>query len=119
MTPGSRDRERRRRMENRWEVEKLWALVPKKIAFRMRILDEVTDKRIDRLTIYLLESEASELRDSLDALLERARANRSLSGDHEHVPSLDFEDEVTVCLYDPENLELLNERSRRLIREGS
>lgn len=74
----------------------------------MRILDQSDDKSLSRVTLYLLTSEAEELRDSLNSLLER-------SSHHEHTPSADYTKEVTVTLYDVNNLESFDDRSRRLI----
>ena len=76
----------------------------------MRILDEDTDRSITTIVLYLERSEAEELRDSLNLLLEDS------SQRHEHVSSEDNRREVTVCIYDPDNLEGLNERSKTLIQ---
>jgi len=75
----------------------------------MRLLDEDTDKAVDRVTIYLTQSEAEELRDSLLALLKEPRGN------HSHVPSGDFQKEITVCIYSEDALSSFNERSQKLI----
>jgi hypothetical protein len=76
----------------------------------MRILDEDTDRSIQTIVLYLTKSEAEELRDSLNLLLEDSSLR------HEHVSSADNRREVTVCIYDPDNLEGLNERSKTLIQ---
>ena len=75
----------------------------------MRILNEKTDEAISHITLYLTLSEASELRDSLEALITNPL------GRHEHIPSDDYSKEITVCLYDLNVLDNFNERSRRLI----
>ena len=61
----------------------------------MRILNEDNNKPIERVTLYLTLAEAAELRDSIEALLSNP------VGRHEHIPSSDFSQEVTVCIYDP------------------
>ena len=78
----------------------------------MRILDEVTDQSLSAIAIYLTTSEAEELRDSLEQLLKNWESR------HEHVSSSDYKRQITVCIYDPENLEGFDERSKRLITEN-
>jgi hypothetical protein len=77
----------------------------------MRILDEETDRSLNRATLYLTIAEASELRDSLDALIG------DCLGRHEHIPSSDYSKEVTVCIYDMNDLNDFNERSKQLITQ--
>jgi hypothetical protein len=36
---------------------------------------------------------------------------------HEHVSSSDYKKQITVCIYDAENLEGFDERSKQLINE--
>ncbi len=76
----------------------------------MRILDMKRDCKLDDVTLYLARSEAEELRDSLVALL------RDPYG-HQHMPSQDFEKEITICLYDPDSPPdpSFDERSKKLI----
>jgi hypothetical protein len=76
----------------------------------MRILNTITDKKIDNITIYLTNSEAQELLDSLEAIISEPKH-------HSHIPSEDFMKEITVCIYDPNNLSGFNERSKKLILE--
>lgn len=80
----------------------------------MRILDEESDKALQKVTLYLTQAEAKELHDSLEALLAAAEAGR-----HEHIPDADFSKELTVCIYDPNETALFNQRSRRLIVEDA
>lgn len=77
----------------------------------MRILDEEADRAISMVTLFLTKSEASELRDSLKALLERNGVG------HEHVDSEDFQKEITVAVYDDDDVTQFDQRSQRLIRE--
>lgn len=64
----------------------------------MRILEESSDKSVNNIILYLTASEASEMRDGLDELLEKPLNN------HVHVSNKDFTKEVTICIYDTENL---------------
>jgi hypothetical protein len=75
----------------------------------MRILDEDNDKSLDRVTLYLTNSEASELRDALETLLTDS-SNR-----HEHIPDAEYKKELTVCIYDQNILNQFNERSKKII----
>lgn len=54
-----------------------------------------TREQWDRVVIHLKRSEAGELRDALNAILLSEKANR-----HEHVPSVDFQREITLLLTD-------------------
>ena len=76
----------------------------------MRILDEIPDNELRKIVLYLTHFEAAELRDSLDDLLKK---NVKV---HAHVPSEDFEKEITVCIYDVVDLNGFNERSINLIK---
>lgn len=75
----------------------------------MRILDQISDKSLDNIALYLTFSQASELRDSLNELLKNPLNN------HAHIPNEDFQKEITVCVYDQNKLEDFNERSINLI----
>jgi hypothetical protein len=79
----------------------------------MRILDEDKDQKVDRVTLYLTQSEAGELRDSLESILENPKDN------HAHVSSADYQKEITVVVYDHNDtiLQGFGERSKKLILE--
>ena len=74
----------------------------------MRILDE-SSKSLENIILYLTYSEASELKDGLDDLLKKPLNN------HIHVSNENFQKEITVCIYDKDNLKGFNERSIDLI----
>ena len=76
----------------------------------MRILDQNADKSLNDILIYLTYDEALELKSSLDDLLERP------SNNHSHISSKDYSKELTVCIYDENNLTGFNERSTTLIK---
>ncbi len=75
----------------------------------MRILDETSDKSLENTTLYLTFMEASHLRDSLNQLLKEPLNN------HAHISSEDYQKEITVCIYDVNNLQGFSERSKNLI----
>ena len=75
----------------------------------MRILDNESDRKLNRITIYLTVLEAQEMRDSLASLL----SNKATQ--HEHVSNEDFQKEVTITIYDSHSIESYDQRSRRLI----
>lgn len=75
----------------------------------MRILDEISDKSLKNVILYLTSSEASELRDSLDDILNKPWNN------HAHISDENFQKEIIVCIYDMDNLKGFNERSMDLI----
>jgi hypothetical protein len=78
----------------------------------MRFLDDDRDLALSRATIYLTKDEATQLRDTLTVLLAGGHQ-------HEHVSSDDFQKEITICIYDPLDLDGLDERSRRLIERDN
>ena len=74
----------------------------------MRLLDATTSTRLTSVGLYLGPAEAQELKDALDQLL----SNRELH--HLHISADDYQEEITVSLYDDKNLSGYDERSRRL-----
>lgn len=79
----------------------------------MRILDEDSKKALTAVTLYLTKPEAEELKDSIEALLSDPARQ------HEHVSDAEYKTEVTVCIYDPANLEQLDKRSQVIINDGT
>jgi len=77
----------------------------------MRILNLDTNEKINQATIYLTNSEAKELKDSLDNLLED-------NSRHEHISDDSYQTEITVCIYEKENLGEFDARSRKLILDN-
>ena len=58
----------------------------------MRIVDEISDKSLENVVLYLTVSEALELKDSLEDLLEKPINN------HIHISDESFQKEITVCV---------------------
>ena len=77
----------------------------------MRLLDDDADRKLDRVTLFLTLDEPNGLKDSLEGLIQRP------NGNHAHVSTRDFRKEITVSVYDENQLDGLSERSKRLIRE--
>jgi len=78
----------------------------------MRILDEKRDHATERVTLFLTRSEAAEMRDMLEALL-----NGEVD-QHVHVSDVAFEREVTIAIYDESDLSFFDERAKKLIQTG-
>jgi hypothetical protein len=78
----------------------------------MRIYNEDTDKKVNKVILYLTPDEAQELKDSLELII-----NNNEKHNHEHVADRedDFKREITVCIYREDNLSSFDERSRKLI----
>lgn len=78
----------------------------------MRIYNIDSDKKINKVILYLTDEEAQEMKDSLELLI-----NNNAKHHHEHIPdrSDDFKREITVCIYKEDNLSSFDERSRKLI----
>jgi hypothetical protein len=77
----------------------------------MRILNLDTNEKINQATIYLTNSEAKELKDSLENLLEN-------NSHHEHISDNSFQTEITVCIYEKDNIGKFDARSRKLILDN-
>ena len=78
----------------------------------MRIYNEDTDKKVNKVILYLTPDEAQELKDSLELII-----NNNEKRHHEHIPDRedDFKREITVCIYRKDNLSNFDERSKKLI----
>jgi hypothetical protein len=76
----------------------------------MRIYNLDSDKKVNKVIIYLTPDEAQEMRDSLELLINNKEKHH-----HEHIPDSDFKREITVCIYTECNISSFDERSRRLI----
>ena len=77
----------------------------------MRILDDESDKKLDNVSIFLTAEEARQLRSYLDQLLKNPKAH------HSHLSSTDYQKEITICVYDMENLNSFDQRTKKLLKE--
>lgn len=78
----------------------------------MKIYDEDTDKKVNRVIFYLTPDEALELKDSIELIM-----NNNEKHHHEHLPDKEdnFKREITVCIYKKHDLSSFDERSKKLI----
>jgi hypothetical protein len=76
----------------------------------MRILNEDSNKSMKNALLLLTVQEASELRDDLERLI-----SQKIFNDHSHINDSDYEHELTIALYNPDNIEEFNERTKKLI----
>lgn len=77
----------------------------------MRILDEGSDKKLDNVSIFLTKAEAYQFISYLSQLLDNPKLH------HAHLSSSDYKKEITVCIYDNENLKDFHSRAIKLIKE--
>lgn len=75
----------------------------------MRIYNVETDKKANKIVLYLTRNEAEEMKNSLEAMLVDERHH------HEHISDSNYEKEITVCIYREDNLSGFDERSKKLI----
>ena len=77
----------------------------------MRILDQDTNKPLERIIVYLTLAEAREMNDKIESLLASDGVH------HEHVPSDNYQKEITLTIYENRPIESFDERSRQLIKD--
>lgn len=77
---------------------------------QMRILNQDENKSIKNVLLMLTDEEAAELRDDLDRLL-----SKKVSNDHSHINNLEYTHELSIALYDANNIEEFDERTKKLI----
>ena len=80
----------------------------------MRILNVNNDTAAKNVILYLKVEEAKELYDSIGMLLDKIDFNN-----HVHIDDSSYEHEVTVVLYDEQQMDSLSERSKRIILEDN
>lgn len=78
----------------------------------MRILNEDNNKSMKNALLLLTVQEASELRDDLERLI-----SQKIFNDHSHINDSDYEHALTIALYNPDNIEEFNERTKKLISQ--
>jgi len=77
----------------------------------MRILDIDSNKKIDNIMILLTKKEIIQLLGYSKQLIDNP------SADHHHLSSDDYQNEITICIYDHENIDNFNPRVQKLIRD--
>ena len=78
----------------------------------MRIFDQENDKALKSVILYLKLEEAKELLNDLKDAVEKNDVNF-----HAHVNDDEYAHEITLLIYDEKNIEPLNERSKKLIKQ--
>ena len=81
----------------------------------MRISNDITDEKLDQITVFLTKTEALQLKAYLEDFLNRS-ADKGL---HFHLSAEDHQKEITICIYNPENIEMLHPRAQKLILEDT
>lgn len=76
----------------------------------MRILNEDSNKSMKNALLLLTVQEASELMGDLERLI-----SQKIFNDHSHINDSNYEHELTIALYNPENIEEFNDRTKKLI----
>ena len=76
----------------------------------MRIYNVDTDKKVNKVILYLTQDEMKELKDSIDLILKNNKKHH-----HEHIPDGNYKKEITVCMYKEGDLSNFDDRSKKLI----
>ncbi len=76
----------------------------------MRILNQDDNKSIRNVLLMLTVKEAAELKDDLERLLSKKVLN-----DHSHINDSEYIHELSLALYDTNNIGEFNERTKKLI----
>ena len=77
----------------------------------MRILNDELDKKLDNVSVFLTKVEILQLRGYLNQLLDNPKLQ------HVHLSSEDYQKEITICIYDENDLEGFHPRAIKLIKE--
>lgn len=80
--------------------------------YKMYILNEESEQKLDCITLLLTKNELTQLGGYIKQLLEKTP-----SSDHYHLTNEDYQKEITICVYDPEDIENFNSRIRNLIKK--
>ena len=78
----------------------------------MYILNDDLDSKLDRITIFLNKKEIQQLIGYAKQLLEKAP-----SSEHYHLSSEDYQKEITIWMYDSENIENFSTKIQKFIKE--
>jgi len=78
----------------------------------MRILNQGEDKSLNKVLLLLTIDEAIELRDELERLLLQKNIN-----DHGHINDANYAKELTLSLYEQNNISGFQKRIQKLIIE--
>lgn len=76
----------------------------------MRIYNLDSEKKVNKIIIYLTPDEAQEMKYALEQII-----NDSKKYHHKHILDSDYKREITLCIYKEDNLSSFDERSKKLI----
>ncbi|TKG92988.1 hypothetical protein EYV94_18630 [Puteibacter caeruleilacunae] len=76
----------------------------------MRLFDQEKETLINDLLILLTIDEALELKCELERLIQQQKTD-----DHGHINNEDYTKEITVSVYDPNNIDNFSRRIKNLI----
>jgi hypothetical protein len=76
----------------------------------MRIYNLDSEKKANNVILYLTPDEAQEMKHALEQLISDSKKQH-----HQHICDSEYKREVTVCIYEEDNLSNFDERSKKLI----
>ena len=76
----------------------------------MRILNDESDKKVNKVILYLTPDEAQEMKHALEQVISDSKKYH-----HKHILDSEYKREITVCIYKEDNLSSFDERSKKLI----
>ena len=79
----------------------------------MRLLDVDTDRAISNICVYLTPAEAKEMLGSLEELVGSPETH------HFHLDDAEYKHEISIAVYSDQNMSQFDERSKRLIVDGT
>ena len=77
----------------------------------MRILEQDSNSLLEKIIIYLTKDEAVELSNDLIALIKSPNY-------HSHISSNDYKNEITICIYNENELSEFNDVSKKITRNN-
>lgn len=92
-------------------LDDIFQCITKHKVIDMRIFNDLSNQKLDEITILLTKNEVTHLIGYLEQL------NPEDSADHFHLMSEDYQKEITICLYIPKNTKNFNSRYQKLILE--
>ena len=75
----------------------------------MKIYDPISKQVLEKVTLYLTPAEALELGQSALDLAENPHKH------HHHIPDSEFQQEITVTVYTPDNISQFDAQSLKII----
>lgn len=76
----------------------------------MRIYNLDSEKKVNKVILYLTPDEALEMKFALDKII-----NQNEKYHHKHIIDEEYKREITICVYKADNMDSFDERSKKLI----